>query len=309
MTAMLALGAAEGALLALLVWLLVPHQTSLAVQVARFDARPGRSVSTRDAGGHGDRAGRLPLLPARFQDRVGSQVAVWLAGRGITYQDLRRDLALTGMTFEQVLARKSAGFVAGLLLGVTSAIALRAGHLPVPAFTPAALAIGAGVVLFFLPDVRVHREAVRRRRQFRRALGSWFDLVALEMAASAAPAEALPAAARIGEGWAMILIRETLHRATLSGQDHWQALTDLGSRLGVQELADLATLTRLVGRDGAQVRETLTARASAMRRSLLADSQAEAGRADQSMLVAQILIGFGFVVFVMYPAIMNVMAL
>ena len=116
------------------------------------------------------------------------------------------------------------------------------------------LALAAGIGFFFLPDLEARRAAGRRRQEFRRALGAYLDLVALEMAGSAAPAEALPNAARVGTGWPLALLRDTLWRATLSGTDPWKALTDLGQRIGVGELRDLGTLVRLVGRDGARVR-------------------------------------------------------
>jgi tight adherence protein C len=46
-----------------------------------------------------------------------------------------------------------------------------------------------------------------------------------------------------------------------------------------------------------------------MRRRALAEAEAEAAERDQSMQVAQLLIGFGFIVFIGYPAIAAVTAL
>ena len=125
--------------------------------------------------------------------------------------------------------------------------------------------------LFFLPDLEAKADATRRRAEFRHALGAYLDLVALEMAARAAPAEALPAAAKIGTGWPLALIRDTLYRATRAGRDPWAALSDLGQRIGVNELRDLGQLVSLVAHDGARVRSTLTARAHTMRRHELAE--------------------------------------
>ena len=44
-----------------------------------------------------------------------------------------------------------------------------------------------------------------------------------------------------------------------------------------------------------------------MRRRELADLQGRAGQADQSMRVAQVLIGIGFIVFLGYPAVVAVL--
>ena len=223
---------------------------------------------------------------------------------------LRRDLALTGHSLEWALGRKLlaglAGF--GLVAGTALVLQMLTGW-ALPAGTPVLLAAGVGVGFSFLTDLEARRLANVRRREFRRALGAYLDLVALEMAGSAAPNEALPNAARVGTGWPLALLRDTLWRATLSGTDPWQALTDLGERIGIGELRDLGTLVRLVGRDGARVRATLTARAATMRRRELAEAEGRAGEKEQSMRLAQVLIGFGFITFISYPAIVAVLML
>ena len=229
--------------------------------------------------------------------------------RGIAYTSLRQDLALTGRTFEQALGRKVTLAGAGLVIGLLgSAVIGWAGDITVPAGAPIVLAAAFAAIMFFLPDLEARQEAAKRRAEFRRALGAYLDLVALEMAGSAAPAEALPSAARIGTGWPLALIRDTLYRATRAGRSPWTALADLGQRIGVGELRDLGQLIALVSHDGARVRSTLTARAQTMRRHELADLQGKAGKADQSMRIAQILIGLGFIAFLGYPAVVAVMS-
>ncbi len=303
MIAMVGLGALEGALLFSVLWLLVPRRTSIRVQLARFDTRP-----TTTSPAPSTWAARPARPVDRVQARVGAVLVSWFERRGIRYSTLRQDLPLSGRTFETVLALKAGAFGVGFLAVLVASVAFQVGgEFTSPALERILVAAAAGALVSFVPDLLVRREAAARRRVFRRALGSWLDLVALEMAGSAAPAEALPTAARVGSGWAMLALRDTLYRATVSGTDHWEALTDLGQRIGVPELIDMAALTRLVGRDGAQVRDTLTARATTMRRALLADAEGRAHRRDQSMLVAQILIGLGFVMFLMYPAIVNVL--
>ncbi|MBL8929320.1 MAG: type II secretion system protein [Kineosporiaceae bacterium] len=323
MTAMALVGAVIGGLLFAVIWRLVAPQPSPLVQLARFDAhrdryarRSGEPNAGSSVGATGTAvpatATRLrvgPVGSGRRLARAGAWVAHRLAERGIEYTSLRQDLALTGGSMDTVLARKVFAAGAGLVLVTGTAITVRvaAGWAwPPAAVAVAAIAVAAG--LSFLPDAEARHEASRRRQEFRRALAAYLDLVALEMAGSAAPAEALPNAARVGEGWAMVMLRETLWRASLSGQDQWEALTDLGARIGVGELADLGALVRLVGRDGARIRQTLTARAATMRRAQLADAEGEAGEKDQSMRLAQILIGFGFIVFLTYPAVVNVLA-
>ena len=286
---------------------LSPPKTSPLVQLAQLDAQhaPGPAAAAAPAAVDG----RWRSWWGPVRSRAGSWLAQQLARRGIAYTSLRQDLALTGRTFEQALGRKVTLAGAGLVIGLLgSAVLGWAGDITVPAGAPLVLAAAFAAIMFFLPDLEARQEAAKRRAEFRRALGAYLDLVALEMAGSAAPAEALPSAARIGTGWPLALIRDTLYRATRAGRSPWTALADLGQRIGVGELRDLGQLIALVSQDGARVRSTLTARAQTMRRHELADLQGKAGKADQSMRIAQILIGLGFIAFLGYPAVVAVMS-
>jgi hypothetical protein len=311
MIAMTLVGAAFGACVFAVIWRLVSPRPSALVQLARFDAHV---EAHRD--GRGDATGSALPLPAAMTPPVArpSPLGAWLerqlALRGVAYTSLRQDLALTGQSFPVVLSRKILTAAAGFVLVAATGLALQTlAAVPVPGAALAVAGAATAVAASFLPDLEARRLAAARRREFRRALAAYLDLVALEMAGSAAPTEALPNAARVGTGWPMALLRDTLWRAGLSGQDSWEALADLGQRIGVAELRDLAGLIRLVGRDGARVRQTLTARAAGMRRRELADAEGEAGQKDQSMRLAQILIGVGFMAFLTYPAVVNVLAL
>jgi hypothetical protein len=70
----------------------------------------------------------------------------------------------------------------------------------------------------------------------------------------------------------------------------------------IDELRDLSAALSLVADDGAKVRESLLTRAASLRRRELADLQGQAGERSQSMLVAQMLLAFAFLIFLMYPA-------
>jgi tight adherence protein C len=302
MIALVLVGAAIGAVLFSLCWRLLPRRVSPLVALGRFDAQHNSGL--------GDPAGFPSHERETLTARLGTAVAVHLQRRGIAYTSLRQDLALTGRTYEVAMGRKVLSFVAGFLLVLTTAVGLQSvAEFNLPAGSPLVLALAVAVAFFFLPDLEARKEATQRRRDFRRAFGAFLDLVALEMAGSAAPAEALPAAARVGSGWPLELLRDTLYRATAAGVDHWEALSELGERIGVPELRELGALVKLVGRDGAQVRDTLRARAASMRRRELADAEGEAGERDQSMRMAQLLIGAGFIAFLMYPAMVAVLAL
>ena len=113
--------------------------------------------------------------------------------------------------------------------------------------------------------------------------------------------EALQSASELSDGWAMVRIRDALGAARLRGQTPWSALGALGEELRIDELRDLAASLALVAEDGARVRESLAARAGSMRRRELADSEGTAGESSQSMLVAQLLLCVGFLIFLHVP--------
>ncbi len=287
-------GALLGVVVVFLLGRLLPARPSPLVQLGQFDARS-----------------RVPMAGpsgAAGWTRLGQLLTAELSRHGISCTRLRQDVALTGQGVDEVMARKVLSAAAGFLLSLFTLVGLQLiSGLPIPLAAPFPLAVGVAGAFFFLPDLEVRREAVLRRDDFRRALGAYLDLVALEMAGDAAPAQALSSAAKVGAGWPMALLRDTLSRARLAGRDQWAALTELGERIGVAELRDLGSLVRLVEHDGARVRQTLSARAATMRRRELADAEGKAAERDMSMSLAQLVVGFGFFVFLSYPAVVNVM--
>jgi tight adherence protein C len=118
--------------------------------------------------------------------------------------------------------------------------------------------------------------------------------------------EALKSAAEVGYGWAIARIRDTLAFARLQGLTPWAALGQLGEDMGVDELRDLSAALTLVAEDGAKVRQSLSARAASLRRKELADMEGKAGEKSQSMLVAQLVLCFGFMLFLAFPAVIRI---
>ena len=309
MIAMALVGAALGAVLfAIIVWL-VPTRTSPLVQLGQLDARYHSTSTRTPAGLSGPTSPGIGTSASSLQTRVGQALATQLTRRGIEQTTLEQDLALTGQDLPEVMGRKAVLAVAGFLLTLVTFVALAATGVVLPLGSPLVLALAVAAGFYVLPNLDARQRAAARREDFRRALGAYLDLVALEMAGGAAPAQALTSAARVGAGWPMALLRDTLYRATRSGKDQWTALTELGERIGVAELRDLGALVRLVEHDGARVRATLSARAATMRRRELADAEGKAAERDVSMSVAQLVVVAGFVVFLGYPAVVNVLGI
>lgn len=297
-------------LLAVLVWLLwaqlVPVKQSSLSQLTQLD-RMWEALGEQTLAARATAPGQVKVGLAT---RVGQRVSKELTKRGITYTSLRQDLALSGRSYEAVLGLKVlmavGGFIGGLALLVLVQTVLGFG---LPFGSPIIIAAGIALGLFVLPDVQIREQAKRRRADFEHALSAYLGWVAMEMAGSAAPTEALPTAAKVGVGWPLELIKATLFQAKMSGQSQWDALAQLGSRVGVKELQDLGQLIALVSHDGAQVRSTLTARAATMQRNQLAAQSGDAESRDRSMRMSQIVIALGFIVFIGYPAVIAVLAI
>jgi tight adherence protein C len=295
MTVLPLIGAAFGATVFALVVLVRPPTLDPLVALARIDAAHRDQHRERD--------------PGATRSGVGERAGGWLVDQlrrcGLRCTSLGQDLALIGRSLDATMAAKGGlagfGFVLTLLT-LTAATSLGM-HLPTLGWLITAVALAG--VCFTLPDLEARTAARRRRAEFTCALGAYLDWVSLQMSGRAAAEQALPDAARIGDGWPLQLIRATLTHATRAGTDPWRGLADLGERIGVTDLVELGTLIELVAHDGAQVRDTLAARAASIRAEQLADAEGAAGRRDQSMLLAQLLLGVGFAVFVGYPAVTN----
>lgn len=298
MTEALLAGAGLGLGVLLLVRALFPGRPLLQESVARFDAaRQPKSVRLRDVNG--------PLVELR--SGIGNRLAREMSVRGIRYSSVRPDLAVLGRTMEGFMATKALCAVAGLLVlpVVTALVALAGGSLPLalPLFGALALAL----LGFVVPDVILRQQATERRRDFQHAVGSFIDLVALNMAGGRGVPEALLGAVSVGHGWAFSRISEALAGARLAGTTPWQALGDLGEELAIDDLRELAASLTLVADNGAKVRESLTSRAASLRRRELADAEGKAGEDSQSMLIAQLVLCIGFMLFLIYPAAVRVL--
>jgi hypothetical protein len=213
------------------------------------------------------------------------------------------DLALLGQDRESFLASKVICGLIGLATVpvLDAGLALAGSRLPLA--VPAIASVALGALLLFAPDLVTRVNAKEKRADFRHALTSYLDLVALERGAGAGPTEALEAAAEIGQGWAFRRVAGALDQARRSGAAPWTALAGLAAQTGVTELADLADIAEVAGHEGARILETLAARAASMRAESLAADRARAGARSTTMVVPIALLGAGFLLLLVFPVI------
>ncbi len=267
--------------------------------VQRIDAGT-RSMSTSTITAF--EADRTSLVDTRMR-KLADRLEVLAAERGWRLGRVRSDLAIMNRTVGSYLAAKVVYGVGLLLLAPILWSLLRVFGIPLPVEIPALAAIVFGLFGFFVPDLGLRSEAGERRTEFRRVVGIFLDLVAMNLSGGRGLPEALLTASTISEHWALIRIRQALANARLFGTTPWAALGTLGTEIGVEELRDLSAALALAADDGAKIRSSLSARAATMRRRELSDVEGEAGESSQSMLVAQLVICMGFMVFLAYPAI------
>lgn len=298
-------GALVGAGLWLLVVALRRPQPGVAALIARIDAGK-RSMSTSVVTG-AERASIGPVGRSAL-DRLRDRFDVLVAERGWQLGRQRADLALLNRSPGWLLGSKTVAGVGLMVLAPFCWGMLQVMGVPVPGEIPLVLALALGALGFFLPDLMLRGEAARRRREFRRTVGIFLDLVAMNLAGGRGLPEALLAAATVSNHWSMIRIKQALANARLFGLTPWQSLGQLGDELGIDELRDLSGALSLAADDGAKIRASLTARAATLRRKELADVEGEAGERSQSMLVAQLLLCTAFLVFLGYPAVATLLS-
>lgn len=277
---------------------------SPAAELARIDAvrrraraRTPITVDRRQAG--------EPVALRRLGGRLGSS----LEGMGIrTPVAIRGDLAMVGRSLEAHLGLTLLAAAIGALTP-TVVVSVLVVVFPGMGATAVAGALLVGALVgALLPTITLTSRASGRRRDFRHVVGSFLDLVAMNLAGGRGVPEALQSASRISDGWAMVRIRDALEMARLQGATPWAALGQLGAEMRVEELRDMASALALVADDGAKVRDSLSARAASLRRRELADIEGRAQARSQSMLVAQLLLAVGFLIFLTYPALARVLA-
>jgi hypothetical protein len=278
----LAAGLLIGLAAALLIGELVPASPSLRAAIGRLEATPP--------------AGSRGPAPSRLRDRFAALAAAlpWLP---VPAADLR----LLGRPTDEWLASKFALGLAGLIAGpLASGLLVLAGY-HVPWTIPVAGSLALAVALFCTPDLVTRVNVAEKRRDFRHALTSYLDLVALERGAGAAPTEALEAAAVVGGGWAFARIAAALEQARRASRPPWEGLARLAADTGIQELADLAEIAGIAGNEGARILDTLSARAESMRAEALAATKAQAGSRSTTMAIPIAMLAFGFLVLLIFP--------
>ena len=296
MTSVLLLGAGFGFGILLVLSGLVPARPPLGLALERLN-RP--MMTGAEAVGAGP---RVPVV----QRMLGRSWATSWTGQRIL-RGTASDLRIVGMSGEEHLAHRLAvAAVAMLWAPACLALTTMAG-----VGLPLSLTMWTAVLLapvgFFIPAVELRARAARQRRSFRHALSSFLDVVSIALAGGKGIDGALNDAAGTGDGFAFRELRAALADARLQGEPPWAGLTRLGTALGVPELGELAASAALAGAEGARVKTSVAAKAKGLRARVLADVETAAQSASERMSLPIVLLLVGFVLFLGFPAVTQVL--
>jgi Flp pilus assembly protein TadB len=223
--------------------------------------------------------------------------------RRCTLGELDADLAICQRNEARHAAEKLTTALGLICVVVALSFALVLVGVGLPPVTVMMLVVVAGGVGVVVPDLTLRANASARRHAFRHALSSYLDLVNVLLAGGAGMETALVAAADAGDGWVFQHLREELLRARTTRRSPWDCFRDLGDRLGVKELVELSATVQLAGEQGARVKQSLAARAAALRAHQLARLEADAQSATERMGLPTVLMFVGFVSLLGYPAL------
>jgi tight adherence protein C len=172
---------------------------------------------------------------------------------------------------------------------------------------PAAASLVMAVAGWWMPELSAASAAREYQAAFRHALGSFLDLVVIATAGGAGVDQALDDAAKVGHGPAYAELRYALAEARLARIPPWDTLAQLGARVRVPELEQLAATIGLAGSEGAKVRASLQSRAATMRTKQITDIEGRAASATERMSLPIVILFGAFFILIGFPALATIL--
>ena len=216
---------------------------------------------------------------------------------------LKEQLRVLDKSIERHAYEKIFGAVVGFILPVGMMLVIALAEVSVSPLLGFAAAIVFSAGGFFYPDLPLTDKVEKRRQAFRHALSSYLDLVTIILAGGGGIESALEGAADAGDGWAFAELRGALRRARLTRRSPWELFDELGADLGIEELQELSSNVALAGGQGAKVKQSLIAKADAMRAAQAAQLEAAAEVQTEKMIIPVVVLIIGMVLFIGYGAV------
>ena len=195
----------------------------------------------------------------------------------------RTELAILNRSFEGYVTLKVSCVLLGLALPLLLSVLLWAARISIPLFIPVLASLVCAAGFYTVVDADIRYKAKSARREFRYAICSYLDLVALERAAGRGAVAALERPTEIGTGWVFERLRAAMTKAHWEQRAPWDALRDVGDELDLPVLGDVGAVMELSGEAGTQAYETLRSLAEGVRVGIIAEEQTRAN-ADTTVL-------------------------
>ncbi|GAB3187233.1 Flp pilus assembly protein TadB [Micromonospora palomenae] len=253
----------------------------------------------------------LPAAPAlgpalrRLHQPPGTVAASrgpdWLGGFSRWLSPPHRQLALIDKTPEQYALSVLVSALIGLATPTVLGAVLFLGGVRLPVVVPVLGSLGMALVCGLLAHRAVLARADAARDEFRAAVCTYLDLVALQLSAAHGPVQSLERAAAVCDGWVFDRIRESLRIAQMQMHSPWDELQELAERIGIPELGDVGAIMRSSGSEGAQVHETLRSRADSLRDQIRTDNLTRAEGVTSRLDIPGSLLVFVLLGFMLYP--------
>ncbi|MBL6276881.1 type II secretion system F family protein [Micromonospora fiedleri] len=225
----------------------------------------------------------------------------WLTGLARWLRPPHRQLALLDRTPEQYTLSLLLSALIGLAAPALLSFTLFAVGISLPLVVPVLGSLGLAALCALVAHRAVVTRAEAAREEFRQAVCTYLDLVALQLSAAHGPVQSLERAAAICEGWVFERISEALRMAQMQMHSPWDELRDLADRIGIPELGDVGAIMQSSGSEGAQVHETLRSRADSLRDQIRTDNLARAEGVTSRLDIPGALLVFVLLGFAIYP--------
>lgn len=219
----------------------------------------------------------------------------------VVERSMGEGLRLVGRSAQEVATRIVVAAIAlgfgtlCLIAAMTSLGALPAGPLWV---LVAVFAAAAGAIVMWSDT----RSAIdRHRREFRRTVTDFVQLVAVGLTTDQSVEEAVQFALGVGDSDLFDLLRDELATAPMRGVPLWEAIDQLGRDFRQRELCEFAGSIERQGTQGVSITDTVNSLAVAMRAKALDDLERDADKANANLSGPTIGFVVATMVFLAYP--------
>ena len=238
------------------------------------------------------RRGPGEATSADIFERLGAWARRFRFSAWFASPTLERDLAVTRRTRESHLGVKVGLALGGAIAPAPTLAVLASLGLHLPAVLPVGVALVLGAAGFLVPDVVLVGEAEAERVKLRASTAALAQLTYYRLRCGSGVSSALDGAAGHLTGWFGEEVSTALAQAEFGRESPWTALEELGSRLGLDDLREVAASVRQASTEGAAVAMSLEAKADALRTRAISEKRAR--EAPLTMKILSRVIGLAF---------------